>query len=373
MADPRYRQLARVLVEHSTRVKPGDRVLIEAFDMSEEFLVTLIREVAAAGGHPLCTTKHNRVLRELYSHATEEQMELLARVERLQMENVQVYIGMRGSINVTELADVPQERLALFQKSIWKKVHSEIRVPKTRWVVLRWPTPSFAQQARMSTEAFEDYYFDVCTIDYGAMKKAMEPLQERMDRARQVHILGPGTDLTFSIEGIPVIGCSGENNIPDGEMFTAPVRDSVQGRLSVNTQSLYHGVVYENIVLEFEDGRIEKVEANRQERIEQLLDSDEGARYIGEFSLAFNPKILHPMLDILFDEKIAGSFHFTPGQAYEEADNGNRSEIHWDLVTIQRPEYGGGEIYFDGELIRRDGLFVPEELQALNPENFPEV
>lgn len=362
-----------MLVEHSTRVQAGEVVLIEAFDMSEEFLVELIREISAKGGHPLCMTKHNRVLRELYRNATEEQMELLAKVERLQMENVQAYIGMRGSANVTELSDVPQERLSLFQKSIWKKVHSEVRVPKTKWVVLRWPTPSFAQQAKMSTEAFEDFYFDVCTLNYGAMAEAMAPLQELMDKTKDVHIKGPGTDLRFSIEGIPVIGCAGENNIPDGEMFTSPIKDSVEGTLSVNTQSLYHGVVYENIVLDFKAGRIEEVKANRQDRIEELLDSDEGARYIGEFSLAFNPKILHPMLDILFDEKIAGSFHFTPGQAYEEADNGNRSEIHWDLVTIQRPEYGGGEIYFDGELVRKDGLFIPEQLQALNPENFPEV
>ncbi len=371
MTDPRFQALADVLVHHSSSVKEGERVLIEAFDVPDDFVVTLIRTVAAAGAHPLCSVKHNRVLRELYRNATAEQMDLWAASERVCMEGVQVYMGVRGSGNVTEFSDVPQDRMSLYQGTVWKRVHSEVRVPKTRWVVLRWPTPSFAQQAQMSTEAFTDYFFDVCTVNYGAMAEAMKPLHERMDRAREVHIQGPGTDLRFSIEGIPVIGCAGDCNIPDGEMFTAPVRDSVQGRLSVNTKSLYHGKIYENIVLDFKDGKIVDVSANHQSDIEAVLDSDDGARFVGEFSIAFNPLILHPMLDILFDEKIAGSFHFTPGQAYEDADNGNRSEIHWDLVTIQRPEYGGGEIWFDGELVRKDGLFVTEDLLGLNPENFP--
>ena len=370
MFDPRYQKLADILVNHSTRIQSGEKVLIEAFDIPEDFLVVLIRTVATAGGHPICSTKHSRVQREILRNATEEQHELIASAERLRMEGVQAYMGIRGSHNVTEHSDVSQDCMGIYQRTIWKRVHTEVRVPKTRWVVLRWPTPSFAQQAKMSTEAFEDYYFDVCTVDYGELARAMEPLQERMDRARDVHIKGPGTDLRFSIEGIPTIGCAGEYNIPDGEMFTAPVRDSVQGKISITAPSLYHGVVFDNIVLDFKDGRVEDVSASAQERIEEILNSDDGARYVGEFSIAFNPRILHPMLDILFDEKIAGSFHFTPGQAYEEADNGNRSEIHWDLVTIQRPEYGGGEIYFDGELIRKDGLFVTDDLQGLNPESF---
>ncbi|MBI4605822.1 MAG: aminopeptidase, partial [Planctomycetes bacterium] len=288
-------------------------------------------------------------------------------IERRQMEGVQAYVGVRGAHNVTELSDVPPERMDLYQKLLWHHVHTEVRVPKTKWVVLRWPTPSMAQQARMSTEAFEDFYFDVCTVDYAAMARSMEPLKRRMERAKRVHILGPGTDLRFSIEGIPVIGCAGEMNIPDGEMFTSPVRDSAEGTLAVNTASLYQGIIHEDIRLVLRKGRIVEAAAKDPGRINRLLDTDEGARYIGEFSIAFNPKIREPMLDILFDEKIAGSFHFTPGQAYAEADNGNRSQVHWDLVTIQRPEHGGGEIWLDGELIRKDGLFVTDDLKGLNP------
>ena len=199
----------------------------------------------------------------------------------------------------------------------------------------------------------------------------MKPLQEVMERTDRVRIVGPGTDLRFSIKGIPVVGCAGDKNIPDGEMFTSPVLDSVDGTLSVNTASMYQGVIFERIALEFKKGKIVAAAASNTDRINRILDTDEGGRRIGEFSIAFNPQILHPMMDTLFDEKIAGSFHFTPGQAYEEADNGNRSEIHWDLVTIQRPEYGGGEIYFDDQLVRKDGLFVTRALAGLNPDRFP--
>jgi aminopeptidase len=226
-----------------------------------------------------------------------------------------------------------------------------------------------AQLANMSTEAFEDFYFDVCNLDYAKMDRAMDPLQWLMSKTDKVRIVAPGTDLTFSIKGIGAQKCSGERNIPDGEVYSCPVRDSVNGTIAYNTPSVYNGFTYENIKFTFENGKIVEATANDTDRINALLDSDDGARHIGEFSLGFNPYILHPMKDTLFDEKIAGSLHFTPGQAYEVTDNGNRSSIHWDLVLIQRPEYGGGEVYFDDVLIRKDGLFVIPELEGLNPDS----
>jgi aminopeptidase len=264
---------------------------------------------------------------------------------------------------------VPDERLKLYRKHWWNPVHSELRVKKTKWVVLRWPTPSFAQQANKSTEAFEDFYFDVCTFDYARLADAIEPLKKRMDAADKVHITGPGTDLHFSIKDIPTIPCTGLRNIPDGECFTAPVKDSVNGPIQFNAPTIYQGAIFENVRLVYKEGKIvEATAGDMTEKLNQILDSDEGARYVGEFSFGVNPFILEPMKDILFDEKIAGSFHFTPGQAYEEADNGNRSVVHWDMVMLQRAEQGGGTISFDGELIRKDGLFVPEDLHCLNPD-----
>src|SRR5690606_5901834 len=206
-------------------------------------------------------------------------------------------------------------------------------------------------------------------LDYAAMSKAMDPLKALMDRTDRVRITGPGTDLTFSIRGIGSVKCDGHRNIPDGEVYTAPVRESVNGTITYNVPSVRGGFTFENVRFRFENGKIVEAEANDTKRLNDILDTDEGARYIGEFSIGFNPHILTPMKDTLFDEKIAGSLHFTPGQAYRKADNGNRSAIHWDLVLIQRPEYGGGEIWFDDRLIRKDGRFVVPELEPLNPEN----
>ena len=223
-----------------------------------------------------------------------------------------------------------------------------------------------AQLAGMSTEAFEDFYFDVCTLDYRKLQPGMKALKGLMEKTNRVLIKGPDTDLSFSIRGIPAVICGGDRNIPDGEVFTAPVKDSVEGQITFNAPSIYQGTAFDGVRLEFKRGKVVDASSNETEKLKKILDSDPGARYIGEFSLGFNPRVFQPMRDILFDEKIAGSFHFTPGQAYEEANNGNRSQVHWDMVSIQRPDYGGGEIYFDGKLIRKDGQFLPKQLRTLN-------
>ena len=372
MNDPRYSRLAQLLTTHSMKVKAGDKVLIEAFDIPDEMTIALVRAVRAAGGVVFVQTYSQRVVRVLNQSATEEYARLLGRLDRARMEAMDCYVGLRGSHNIAESSDVPREQMSLVEKLHWGPVHQEVRVPKTRWVVLRWPTASMAQAANMSTEAFEDFYFRVCAeVDYARMRTAAQPLHELMDRTDLVHITGPGTDLTFSKKGIPSKGCYGDRNIPDGELFSCPVKESVNGTLQFNCETISRGTVFNHIRLVFKHGRIVEASADspaNTKKLNEILDSDEGARYIGEFSLAFNPYILAPMKDILFDEKIAGSFHFTPGQAYEEAGNGNKSQIHWDMVCIQRPEYGGGEIHFDGRLIRKDGLFVLPELAGLNPD-----
>lgn len=368
MNDPRITRLAETLLDHSCRVAKGEKVLIEAFDLADPSLVCRLVELAAERGViPIVDTKQNAVLRSLYKSGTESSLEFAGQIERARMEQVNAYIGIRGAHNSSELADVPPEKMDLYSRHWWKTVHTEIRIRKTKWVVLRYPTPSMAQAARMSTEAFEDFYFAVCTADYAKMARDQAPLAKRMEAADRVRIVGPGTDLEFSIKDIPVIPCNGQCNIPDGEVFTAPVKESVNGVITFNTKSLYQGTVFEGIHFEFEKGKIVKAScSNEPERLEKVLNSDEGARYIGEWSLGCNNFVRHPMLDTLFDEKIGGSFHLTPGNAYDEADNGNRSQVHWDLVLIQRPDYGGGEIWFDGELLRKDGRFIPKDLEPLN-------
>ncbi len=368
MQDARFDKLAALLVNYSTSLKRNEKVLIESFDAPDEMTIALIRAARKAKAVPFVRIQRARVSRELALEIDERQLSLTAAHELARMKKMDAYIAIRGSNNISELADVPIDRMKLIAKKL--RPLQDQRVQKTKWVVLRWPTPAMAQLAGMSTEAFEDFFFKVCTLDYRKLQPGMKALKALMEKTDKVQIKGSGTDLRFSIKGIAAIICGGDRNIPDGEVFSCPVKESVQGHVTFNAPSIYQSMGFDNIRLDFRDGKIVEATSNQTKKLNAILDSDAGARYIGEFSLGCNPYILHPMRDILFDEKIAGSFHFTPGQAYKEADNGNRSQVHWDMVNIQRKDYGGGEIYFDGKLVRRDGEFLPGPLRSLNWARF---
>ncbi len=366
--DDRIKKLSHLLTTYSCSLQKGEKVLIDYEGEEAKPLVRqLIKDAYSLGARPYVNHRDSAVLREILLGADEEQMEFLNDYQLYQMKGMDAYIAIRAGANTSELADVPSDQLNMYYRLTQPTL--DYRVNKTKWVILRYPNPSMAQLAGKSQEAFEDFFFDVCTLDYGKMSKAMDALVDRMNRTDKVRLVGPGTDLTFSIKDIPAIKCAGECNIPDGEVYTAPVKDSMNGVISYNTCSEEQGFTYDNIRFEIKKGKIVKATANDTERINALLDTDEGARYFGEFAIGVNPYVLEPMKDTLFDEKICGSFHLTPGMAYEDADNGNKSAVHWDLVMIQREEYGGGEIWFDDELIRKDGLFVTDDLKCLNPEN----
>ena len=365
MNDPRIDSLAKVLVSHSTKLRRGENVLIDLFDAPDEIGIALMRAARAAGATPFIQTHHAKLVRESQMGVTAGQLAVTRTVELSRMKKMQAYIAVRGSHNISELSDVPEDKARLVAGGLRPVL--DYRINRTKWVVLRWPTPAMAQQAGMSTEAFEEFYFKVCTFDYARLGPGMKALKTLMDRTDKVHITGPGTDLRFSIKGIGSVACGGDRNIPDGEVFSCPVKDSVDGHVTFNAPTIYQGTAFDTVRLGFRRGRIVEATANNTSRLNEILDSDAGARFIGEFAIGFNPHILHPMRDILFDEKIAGSFHFTPGQAYKTAGNGNTSCIHWDMVNIQRKECGGGEIRFDGKLVRKDGLFVPPSLRKLNP------
>lgn len=372
MLDPRITKLAELLCNHSCRLTAEDRVLIHAFDIPDEAVAEVVRVAQSTGAQVVLRLESNVIRRQLMLGMTVENARTIADIEKHEMEQMTAYISLRGSHNYAELREIPGEIMDIWQREYAVPVVFGVRIPKTKWVALRWPTASMAQQASMSTPEFEKFFFDVCTLDYAKMARATEPLKELMNRTDVVRVVGPGdTDFTFSIKGIGSLPCSGECNIPDGECYTAPVRDSVNGIIQYNTVSLYEGTEFNNIRFVIKNGRIEEATAGpNTEKLNRILDTDEGARYFGEWSLGYNPYVLHPMKDTLFDEKIAGSLHFTPGNSYDPpGSNGNKSAIHWDLVLIQRLEYGGGEIYFDGKLIRKDGLFVLPELEGLNPEN----
>jgi len=375
MTDPRMKKLAELLIHHSTRLQKDEVVLIEATDIPRPMVSALIAAAVDVGGVPLVLWKDNQVLRDVFQTGTADdvraRLELMGKVERFQMEQVQAYIGMRGNNNASEFATIPPEKMSIYQDKVFDHVHGKYRVQNTKWVVLRWPTPSMAQLAGVGTDRFEDFYFDVCCVDYAHMAKAVQPLVDLMSTTDRVRIVGPGeTDLSLSIKGIPVNPCCGERNIPDGECYSAPVKESINGVIHYNARTIYHGVTFDDIRLQFKDGKIVDATSSNTEALNHILDTDEGARYTGEFALGFNPMIEKPMCDILFDEKIGGSLHIAAGSSYEDAFNGNKSAVHWDMVLIQTEAHGGGEILFDDKLVRKNGMFVLPELEGLNPDNY---
>ncbi|MFZ5981533.1 MAG: aminopeptidase [Candidatus Zixiibacteriota bacterium] len=367
MKDKRNEILARQLLDYSVQIQKGEVLYLEIKGKETlELGKQVIRLATEKGATTFWYYNDESLIRQWIGTATDEQFKTQTELHLTLMKRADAYIGLRGSDNPFDLADIDKKQIEKHNTLFYKPVHLEERVKRTRWVVLRYPNNAMAQLAETSQEAFEDFYYDVCCADYAKMSKAQDKLYALMEATDKVHIKSPGTDLTFSLKGIPVIKCDGKRNIPDGEVYTAPVRDSVNGTITYNTPSLYQGVVYNNISLTFEKGKIVKATCDGDnENLNKIFDSDPGARYVGEFAIGVNPFILHPMKDTLFDEKIAGSLHFTPGQCYDEAPNGNDSSIHWDLVLIQRPEYGGGEIYFDDKLIRKDGVFTDPEMEKM--------
>ena len=365
MKDPRIARFAEILVDYSTRVKKGDVVLINAAGFEAAPLVKELYALCLKRGAKYVeySFSNPEIDRQFYNLATKQQLEHFPQHKLDFFKTLTVYIGISAGENSMVMANARQQAMVVYQK-VTKPLIDQ-RVKHTRWMVTRYPTHAAAQEAKMSLEEYEDYLFSACCIDWNAESRKQEKLKRLMDRTGKVCITAPDTNISFSIKGLPGVKCDGRFNMPDGEVFTAPVRDSVQGHITYNCPSIYQGKEYNNVRFEFKDGRIIKASADGglSVALNKILDTDEGARYIGEFSLGINPGIRQPMRNILFDEKIFGSIHLTPGQAYDECDNGNRSAVHWDLVRILTD----GEIWFDDVLIQKNGRFVHKDLQILNP------
>lgn len=367
MQDPRLTKLASVLLNHSLTIQPDEKVHISGNTNAKPLIKALIEQIHACGAHPFVDLRDDEITRLEAMQGRQEKYQLTNKWNMERYKDMDAFIQIVGEENDAEFIDVPPDQWQMIGRLL--KPANDFLIDQRKWVLLNYPTPAAAQKARMSYDRYVDYLIDICTIDYNQMEQAQKPLKELMDRTDKVRITAEGTDITFSIKDIPAVMCAGERNIPDGEVYSAPVKDSVNGTITYNTPCPYQGVTFHDVSLTFKNGKIVKATADKTEQLNKILDTDDGARFIGEFALGLNPKITEPMGDILFDEKITGSIHFTPGEAYEEANNGNESAVHWDMVLIQRPEYGGGNIYFDDVLIRKDGLFVLEELKGLNPDH----
>lgn len=369
MKDIRTKKLAKTLINYSLELKKGEKLLVDNWGLNTELIKEIIKEAHEVGALPHVSIKDKSVFRNLLMNTSVEHIESITKYDLNRMKDMDAYISIKAYDNYNEWVDLPSEKLQLYMKHYYKKVHMEESVNKKKWCTLLYPTAAMAQAANMSIEGLEDWYYKVCNLDYAKMIEASKGLVDLMEKTDNVRIVSKDTDLKFSIKNMPIKVLAGKHNIPDCEVMTVPVKDSVEGYIKYNIPSTYQSVRYHNVRLEFNKGKIINAFADEQDKIDKVLDIDEGARYIGEFAIGFNPYILHPIDDILFDEKITGSIHFTPGNSYDDASNGNKSSIHWDLVLILREDYGGGEIYFDDHLIYKDGLFILEELEALNPKN----
>lgn len=362
----KLKELASLIVNYSIRVEKDERVLITTQSLeTREFVSYLIEEIYKNGGVP-CLKINDPILgARLAEKNNEGRIELLKKIQENEVELFDSFINIRYATNDYENKNVSGEMSKKLSQALLPS--SDVRVNQRKWVLLNYPSLLDSYKAKMTSTEFMEFALRVMTVNYKSMSELIKPLKKLMDKTDKVRIVSPGTDITFSIKGMGSIPCVGEMNIPDGELYSAPVKNSVNGTITYNTPSPYQGRVYNHVSLEFKDGKIINATCDDDnEKLNEIFNTDEGARYVGEFSLGFNPEILYPMGDILYDEKILGSIHFTPGQAYKDCYNGNDSGIHWDMVLIQRKDYGGGEIYFDDVLIRKDGIFVLEELKPLN-------
>lgn len=369
--DSRIIKMADNVVNKSVKVQKGEQVYIECFGASTKPLFEeMIAAVTKAGGIPFYFYNENEFIKDFIREASVEQIKAYAKSQQQIMASSDCYIGIRGYDDLFSFSELSDEINTNWSTYFHLLVHIQTRIPHTRWCVMRFPNTTMAAMSKMSLKDFEAFYFEACLVDYDKMEQAMSGLKALMEKTDKVKIIAPETYLEFSIKGIPVIKSIGTVNIPDGEIFTAPVRDSINGYVQFNTDSAYHDNMFSKIRLEFENGKIVKAKSLiNDDLFQKILDMDEGSRYIGEFALGVNPYITKPILDILFDEKIGGSFHMAIGNSYDEAFNGNKSANHWDLIQMQDASHGGGEIWFDEVLIRKDGRFMLPELECLNPEN----
>lgn len=361
----RVKRLAEIIVHHSLKVKEKERVLITYQAMEALPLVkAIIKEVLRVHGVVEYDYQDQSLNNYVRENLTDDIIKNKTKKIKYEVDNYDCFVKLCYRMSDYYDKNVNSEMKNKLMASM--QPYKDVQINKRRWVLLNYPSLVDSNKAKMTPDEFYDFAFSTMTVDYDKMYRDMLPLKKLMEKTERVRIVGPKTDISFRIKGLPAVICAGEYNIPDGECFTAPIKDSVNGTITYNVASPYDGELFENISLTFKNGKIVDFNSSNKAKMQKIFDTDPGARYIGEFSLGLNPVIMNPMGDILYDEKIAGSLHFTPGSSYAECDNGNNSNIHWDLVLIQRPEYGGGEIYFDDKLIRKDGLFVLDELMELN-------
>ncbi len=366
MRDPRVENLAKILVEHSAQVKEGDLCTIEGESAAEPLLLAIYEQVLKAGGHPIFNMAGQGQSAIYFAHASEKQLEWISPVAEWAVENADVRFAVMASTNTRELSQVPPERQKARQAAtqhLMKKAMERSAAGEYRWALTLFPTEAYASEARMSLASYEDFYYGACLADQddpvAAWKKASEEterLKDWIEGRKEVKISGPGTDLTLGIAERTFIAADGRHNMPDGEFFTGPIEDSAEGEVTFHLPATYAGREVAGVRFRFEGGKVVDASAERgEEFLIEMLDTDEGARRLGELGIGTNYGIEKGTGEILLDEKIGGTVHLAVGRSYPETGGVNESAIHWDMICDLRK---GGRIEVDGELLQEDGKFV---------------
>jgi len=354
VTDPRVEVLADILVQHSTEVGPGDLVVIDGTANAQPLLMACYRRVLAAGGHPRLNVGFEEAQEAFLSEASDDQLEFLDPIAKFQADSIQVAIRIRATENTRALANVDPSRLA--KTMIARRPVMDQIIENVRWVLCDYPTNALAQEAEMSLSEYADFLYGATNIDWSEMTARLTSLKTRLEAGSEVRIVGPDTDLTLRTAGRIWEPADGKKNMPDGEIFTAPIEDSVNGRITYEFPAIYQGRQVDGITLTFKDGLIVEATAERGEDfLNAILDTDPGARRLGEIGIGTNDGIKRHTKNILFDEKMGGTVHLAVGRSYEFTGGKNQSAVHWDMVKDLRTD---SALYLDGALLQEDGVFV---------------
>ena len=366
--DLRANKFAQIMVDHSTGVKPGDRVAITSTPAAEPVLRALYALVLERGGQPHLLLDLPGQDELLYAHASDEQLDFVPVFHQMAFEQFDVLLKIRADANTRALSSVPAARAARRQKTMASLIETQMRRGATRelrWMSTQYPTSAYAMEADMGTEEYQDFFYRACHADEGTpdplaywqgIKGRQQAIIDRIQGHDQVTLRGPHVDLTLSIQGRRFVNACGEHNLPDGEIYTGPVEDSANGWVRYTYPAVYQGRIVEGIELGFENGKVVKATARQnQDFLLQILETDANARFIGEFAIGTNYEINRFTRSILLDEKIGGSFHMALGAGYPETGSQNRSRVHWDMICDLRQD---SEIRLDGELFYKNGEFV---------------
>lgn len=354
MVDPRIKKLAGILVNYSIKMKKGDVIEVSCGPAAAPLALEVYKLILENEALPMLNVGLPGAAYQYYKLATDDMLKTFPKIRMYEAEHTAGSISIGTDYNTKEFTNIDSKKIALRRKVI--KPIQDKEMEKDNWVICEYPTDALAQDAEMSLEEFEDFVYSATNVDYEKMDKDQDHLKKLFDKGKTVRIVAKDTDLTFSIDGRDAIKCAGNRNIPDGEIFMAPVDDSANGHIAYSFPAIRGGKEVDGIRLEFKDGEVVRASATKNEDfLLEMIKTDEGAKRLGEFGIGLNFGIKKFIKQILFDEKIGGTVHLALGMAYKEGGGKNDSAIHWDMICDLR---NGGELYLDGKLVQKNGKFL---------------